>query len=83
MFECFSPLPFSSGHAGYHRKSKREAEAKGKHINKVNIPKECHFGANPIFWHQCPPCIWDISAKVQGAAWAEYAEYETNAKYVE
>ena len=40
VFECFSPFPFSSGHAGHHRKSEREAETKGKHINKVNIPRK-------------------------------------------
>ena len=63
VFECFSPFPFSSGHAGHHRKSKREVEAKGKHIDKVNVPRKWKFGAKPKFWHQC------INARVRGAAW--------------
>ena len=63
VFECFSPFPFSSGHAGHHRKSKREVEAKGKHIDKVNLPRKWKFGAKPKFWHQC------INARVRGAAW--------------
>ena len=49
VFECFSPFPFSSGHAGHHRKSKREVEAKGKHIDKVNV-RQAQILAS---MHQC------------------------------